>query len=267
MRHCEKMTSRYKIIFNRGFVMNEIGTLLLLSCLLLSPVVFAQEKVTFPSDDGITITADQYLKNPASAPFIVLFHQAGWSRGEYREIAPKLNQLGFNCLAVDQRSGGAVNSVTNETRRASKEAGKPTGYLDAYRDVSAAIQYAKTNLTSGNVIIWGSSYSSSLVLKYAGENPDEVDGVLAFSPGEYFSNESKTYIAGYASKIKVPVFITSSGSEKSRWNSIYSAIPGNTKRSFVPKTKGNHGSRALWNKFADSKDYWEQVESFLDQFK
>ena len=37
--------------------------------------------------------------------FIVMFHQAGWSRGEYREIAPKLVAKGYRVLAVDQRAG------------------------------------------------------------------------------------------------------------------------------------------------------------------
>jgi len=73
------------------------------------------QKVTFPSTDGLMLTADLYMPHPKTAPFIVLFHQARWSRGEYREIAPKLNEMGFNCLAMDQRSGGEVNDVKNES--------------------------------------------------------------------------------------------------------------------------------------------------------
>ena len=73
--------------------------------------------VHYKSKDGIQITADLYMSHKTSAPFIVLFHQARWSRGEYREIAPKLNKMGFNCLAVDQRSGDAVNGVENETKK------------------------------------------------------------------------------------------------------------------------------------------------------
>jgi len=62
--------------------------------------------ITFPSSDGVKITADLYiLHTDKNTPFIVLFHQAGFSRGEYREITPKLNRLGFNCMAIDQRSG------------------------------------------------------------------------------------------------------------------------------------------------------------------
>ena len=76
--------------------------------LFLSPtsVASSSETVTFPSEDGLLITADIHAPyGNGEAPIIVLFHQAGWSRGEYAEIAPWLNTLGYNCMAVDQRSG------------------------------------------------------------------------------------------------------------------------------------------------------------------
>lgn len=74
-----------------------------------------KETISFPSKDGLEITADVYFTGDKSKPWILLCHQARWSRGEYNEIAPKLNALGFNCLATDQRSGKEVNGVTNET--------------------------------------------------------------------------------------------------------------------------------------------------------
>ena len=71
-------------------------------------------QVEFPAADELMITGDLYLAHEdKSTPFIVLCHQANWSRGEYREIAPKLNELGFNCLAIDQRSGKSVNDIDN----------------------------------------------------------------------------------------------------------------------------------------------------------
>ena len=38
------------------------------------------------------------------------------------------------------------------------------------------------------------------------------------------------------------------------------------KVSFIPETKGNHGSRALWEKFSDSSEYWQAVKPFLKKF-
>jgi dienelactone hydrolase len=232
---------------------------------------FNQEKkqITFPSNDGITLTADLYIAHDKSAPFIVLFHQARWSRGEYLEIAPKLNLLGYNCMAVDLRSGGEVNGVKNLSTIEAEKAMKSTQYIDAYQDIDAAMKYAKKYFAEDKLIIWGSSYSSALTLRFAGDNPDVIDGVLSFSPGEYFKSQGKsaTYIIEGAVNITKPVFITSAKGEKNSWWNIYQAIPGDKKQYFLPESAGNHGSRALWNKFGDSMKYWDAVEEFLKTIK
>jgi len=224
------------------------------------------KKITFPSKDGLTITADTYITNPdKKTPFIVLFHQAGWSRGEYNEIAPKLNKLGFNCMAVDLRSGGSVNNVGNETTKLAKKEGKPITYIDTEQDIVASLEYARKNYADGKLIAWGSSYSAALVLKVAGDHPILVDGVVAFAPGEYFTKfgKGKTWVTESAKNITVPVFVTSAKSERGKWAPIYNSINTDTKTSYLPDTKGNHGSRALWGKFFDSPGYWEAVTRFL----
>ncbi|WP_282049918.1 alpha/beta hydrolase [Maribacter aquivivus] len=235
-------------------------TILFFVLSLSSLCMFAQKTIDFPSKDGLQITAD-YYETKGSETFILLFHQAGWSRGEYKEIAPKLNALGYSCLAIDQRSGGAVNSVTNQTNQRAVAAEKETKYLDAFQDIEATVAYVKKTYTPKKVIIWGSSYSSSLVLKYAGDHPDNIDAAMAFSPGEYFGKDD--FIKNSAANIKIPTFITSAQNEQDNWAAINEAIPTTTKVSYVPATKGNHGSRALWEKFDDNDGYWSAVKAFL----
>jgi alpha-beta hydrolase superfamily lysophospholipase len=239
--------------------------LLIILAGLLFSTTKEKEQISFPSNDGISLTADLYMMHDKSAPFIVLFHQARWSRGEYLEIAPKLNMLGYNCMAVDLRSGGEVNNVKNLSYLAAEKAMKPTQFVDAYQDIDAAMKYAGKYFAEGKLIIWGSSYSSALSLRYAGDNPDTIDGVLSFSPGEYFRNQgkTKTYIAEGAANISKPTFITSAKGEKNGWWNIYEQIPGDQKKYFLPQSAGNHGSKALWSKFGDSIQYWEAVEEFL----
>lgn len=241
-------------------------TIVLFLVTLVPKTLLAQGKTTieFPSEDNITITADLYMAHDKSAPIIVLFHQANWSRGEYNEIAPELNNMGFNCLAVDLRSGGAINNVPNLTKISAGKAMKSTQYADALPDMRAAIRHAKNNLTTDKVIIWGSSYSSALALKLAG-TMKEVDAVLAFSPAEYFVSQGKPrdFVTSDAVSIEIPVFITSAKSEKGGWWGIYVAISSDKKAHFLPETAGNHGSKALWSKFSDSNEYWKSVKSFL----
>jgi len=224
------------------------------------------ETVTFQATDGVTVTGDLYLTEDLSAPFILLCHQAGYSRGEYLEIAPKLCKLGYNCLAIDQRSGRGVNGVINETNKAAKDAGLPVAYADAYPDLEAALNYLIEQYHPGQLIAWGSSYSASLVLILAAEHPQEIQAVLAFSPGEYFSFNNQ-YISNYAANITQPVFITSARSEKQDWRGIADSISSAGCVFFVPQASGVHGSSALMEKTRNSAEYWTAVEDFLKSLR
>ncbi len=225
--------------------------------------------ISIESHDEIIISADMYfIDDNAKAPIIVLFHQAGWSRGEYKEIAPKLNTLGFNSLAVDLRSGDKVNGVSNKTASLAKASNKETRYIDALPDMIATLKFVAQKHPDNTVIAWGSSYSAALVLHIAGTHPNLLDGVLSFAPGEYFSKQGKSnkWIQQSASSINVPVFITSARAEKNNWSAIFDAIPSSSKDSFIPESKGNHGSRALWKEFSDHDAYWTATTNFLNSY-
>ena len=213
--------------------------------------------VEFESTDGLIITADHYHIDKTK-PIIVLCHQAGSSRGEYKEIAVTLNSLGFNCLAIDQRSGNAVNGVTNETNAKAVTAGKATGYNDSKQDVVSAVNWAKTYYNK-NVILWGSSYSSSLALIVAAEEIN-VEKVLAFSPGEYLS---PTVVSTSISSLNKPAFLTSAKNEKTQTSLLFNVISSTNKTQFTPTGAGNHGSQALWTSRTDHAEYWVAVKTFL----
>ena len=205
--------------------------------------------ITFAATDGLKVTARLYAPFLGDHPFVILYHQAGWSRGEYKETAFNLNAMGFNALAVDQRSGGTVNGIRNQTHARAKRKKLPTTYLDAYADMEAALSFVKQAFRPKQLLLLGSSYSAALVFRLAAEHPQAIVGVLAFSPGEYFAKlgTSATYIQGFAKQLEIPVFITSAREEKTDWQAIYDAIPGANKTAYLPTTTtGQHGSRALW---------------------
>ena len=222
--------------------------------------------VTFPTTDDLTMTADLYWTGDGNAPFILLFHQADYSRGEYLEIAPKLNALGYNCLAIDQRSGGAVNGVKNDIYQAAKAAGLQTGYTQAYPDLQSALDYVEKTYLPDQLIVWGSSYSASLALILASEHPNEISAVLAFSPGEYFKLNGKQ-VSEYAANITQPAFITSAKSEEKSWRGIADQITSDGSVFFVPEGNGRHGSSALFEKTPNYAEYWTAVEQFLASLK
>jgi pimeloyl-ACP methyl ester carboxylesterase len=150
--------------------------------------------------------------------------------------------------------------------------GKSAEYLDALPDLKAALEWARADNRKRKVILWGSSYSSSLVFIIAADNPGEVAGILAFSPGEYFANQHMIHDS--AAKIHVPVFVTSAADadEIAAAKSILAAVPGREqgkdKVQYIPKS-GVHGSSTL----RDDRDLkgaasnWDAVMAFLHQFR
>ncbi len=232
---------------------------LFLFILFVLPVfgeVAIAETVQFQAGDGVLITADRGGKG--KGPVIVLYHMAGASRGEYRDIAPRLQALGYRTLAVDQRSGGSFNGVRNET---AARFGRNPGYEAALPDIIAAGIYARRVMKAGKLAILGSSYSSSLVLVAAGDNLGFADAVLSFSPGEYFSNKHRVRKA--AAKITVPVFLTAARSEMGRVGSIARVI-NSPFVVFKPKGAGKHGASALLIK--NRAEYWAALEGFLAKY-
>jgi len=227
----------------------------------------AFKEVDFPTAGGIHAHADIYSPKKKASTLVILFHQAGWSRGEYREIAPKLVELGYQVMAVDLRSGKAVNGVPNETHRRATKKKAGTDYLDAYADLQAALKYATEKLKPQRIVVWGSSYSAALVFRLAAEHPKEVAALLAFSPGEYFQRKhGAEYVQGFAKSVKDPVFVTSSKAEREKAKPIFDAVPVEKKVLFTPASLGQHGSRALWEKSNDNDVYWAAVNAFLEEY-
>ncbi|MDP6908632.1 MAG: hypothetical protein QF371_03960 [Flavobacteriales bacterium] len=220
-------------------------------------------RVKFPSKDGVTITADMYEANP-DYPWVVLFHQAQSSRGEFKYLAPKFNRLEVNCIAVDLRSGKEANFIPNETYVLAKDNGLPTEYMDAEKDMIAAIEKAYIVAGRKPVIILGSSYSASLALKL-GIEMSEVKAVIAFSPGEYFGKDLS--IIETVSGLRKPSFITCAANEKKWTKPIANSIWSSRKIFYVPSSGGAHGASALNKETEGQADYWIQVINFIQTVK
>ena len=234
---------------------------LLLSALsmMLLTISFAQaETVQFQASDGVTVTADFNAPKADYAAVIVLFHMAGASRGEYQKIAERLNGLGYATLAVDQRSGGQINGVRNETV---KSAGGSTNFVQAIPDLVAASDWARQNTDARRVGVLGSSYSAGLVLVLSAQDKTFADAVMSFSPGEYYG--SSNYVAKELGGMQVPAFLTSARGEAGQWKPFAKKI-GSPVVEFVPKGSGRHGASALDS--GDGAEYWSALEGFLEKY-
>jgi dienelactone hydrolase len=220
----------------------------------------AAEPVTFQAADGITVHGLWY-KAPHPKALILLFHQAESSKDEYATIAPRLVQAGYSALAIDQRAGDGMFGK-NET---AEELDRKASYLEATPDMQAALEWARRQKLP--IVLWGSSYSSSLIFPLAADDPQGVIALLSFSPGEYF--DDKRMIRTAAAKVKVPVFVASTNAkeETSEADPIMAALPRSASNvRYVPE-HAVHGSSMLIAarnpKGADAN--WKAVLAFLNR--
>lgn len=226
----------------------------------IDPIVDAKP-VTLTAADGVRVFGRQVMPQGAASAMILLFHQAGSGKDEYAGIQDRLAEAGYASLAIDQRAGGSLYG-TNETVKA---LGHPGSYLEAKQDLEAALAWARRrNLP---IVLWGSSYSASLVFLVAAEHPGEVAALLAFSPGEYF--DGKPAVKPYAAKLTIPIFVTSAQDpgEIAAAKALADAAPSTDKTQFVPTQGGVHGSSTLRpdRNPSGAAAAWTAVLGFLDR--
>jgi len=246
--------------------MNRLTFLIVVVSVLLNTIdtqAQSKRRVKFPSKDGVTITADLYEANP-DYPWIVLFHQANSSRGEFKYIAPRLNKLELNCMAVDLRSGKEENFIVNETYVLARDNDLETGYLDAEKDMVTAIERAFVMSGRKRIIIFGSSYSASLALKLAKEM-SQVKAVIAFSPGEYFGKELS--VKETARGLSKPTFVACAAKEKKWTDEIANGINTSKLIYFAPSKGGDHGAKALNKETPGQTAYWINMINFVQKVK
>jgi dienelactone hydrolase len=216
------------------------------------------EPVTLTASDGVTVRGLFYNAAHPKA-LILLFHQAESSKDEYATIAPRLAEAGYSALAIDQRAGGALFG-TNETAAA---LGHKADHLEARPDLRAALDWAQTQKLP--IILWGSSYSSSLIFPLAAGDPQGIVALLSFSPGEYFGD--KLMIRSAAAKVKAPVFVASTRAEAGDADPIMAALPKSAANvRFIPE-HGVHGSSTLIaaRNPEGAEANWRAVMGFLDR--
>lgn len=226
----------------------------------LSFTVQSQQTIKLLAEDNTEITGDLYDAGP-NAPIILLCHQAGSSRGEYKNIAPRLVNMGYTCLAIDQRSGETMNGVENETYKFAVKRKQPTEYVYSEQDIVAGVDYLFEKYGK-KVTIIGSSYSASQALMVVTQT-DHIQSIIAFSPGEYFQDLG---VGNFIQYITIPVFATGAKNELNEVELLVGGLNPDRLSVFRPQGTGIHGARALDPKQCeDSEEYWKAVIAFLSE--
>ena len=213
------------------------------------------EEITFRSIDGLEVTADLFETGNRSDPILFLFHQSASSRGEFRTTAPTFVDNGFNVMAVDLRWGHedfwnfipnktaeryGTKAIMDEVDAGNRDRLWPT-IMDSYLDMVSALDWAYMNDFTGKRLVAGSSASALLVFQVPQHR--DIDGILAFSPGEYHDDDS-TLVQTWASDLSVPVYIAAGVDEEAMTRPIFEAVSTASKTHYQAEV-GPHGASML----------------------
>lgn len=209
--------------------------LILLSLPALS---LAGEPLTLHTAEGVAVYGTLSRAQPHGRSIALLFHQARANRHEYDSVVPALQKLGFDTLAIDQRSGGNLFGGDNETVA---KLGASADYLTALPDLEAALAWARAQHYA-RIVAVGSSYSSSLVIVLAAKQPPGLSAIASFSPGEYF--DDKNLIKRAAAKVTLPFYITTDPDEAGNVAEVLRDAHGANIVHYQPKV-GVHGASTL----------------------
>ncbi|MFS8083207.1 MAG: alpha/beta hydrolase [Ginsengibacter sp.] len=228
-----------------------------LFALMGSGSVLAGDAVTLRAADSVAVHGTVTHAKAHNDKVLLLFHQAHANRHEYDSLIAGFNKLGYDTLAIDQRSGGDLFNGHNATVQT---LGKSADYLDAAPDLDAALVWARGQ-HYGNIVAVGSSYSSALVILLAAKQPQGLTAIASFSPGEYF--DDKNLIKNAAAKVTVPFYITTDPEEASNVTEVLTRAKGSNIEHYEP-TAGVHGASTLVEA-RDPTGYAANMKSF-EQF-
>lgn len=218
--------------------------------------------VTLTAADDVKVFGTLSTAKEDNDRIILLFHQARSNRHEYDPIAPQLNELGFDTLAIDQRSGGTMWEHDNETVKA---LGDSTEYLYALPDLQAAVDWA-VEKNYKTIVTVGSSYSAALSFILAKSNADELTAIASFSPGEYLGKPD--LVKDAAAEVKLPVYVTAGAEEdeQSRVDEVLSRTDADKIVRHKP-TAGVHGASTLREdkNEAGAAENFAEFKAFLEK--
>lgn len=137
------------------------------------------KRISLKTSDGKSISADYYqIVGKRDAPAVILAHMMPSTKESWREFAKKLNEAGFQAMAIDFRGHG-------------ESEGGPEGFLDfsdsehqeSIKDIESAAEFFLVReVPFGKMAFVGASIGANLSLQFQSKHP-EVKASVLLSPG------------------------------------------------------------------------------------
>jgi pimeloyl-ACP methyl ester carboxylesterase len=125
----------------------------------------ASQRVSFRTDDGLTLAATWYEPSSRPAPAVIFIHMLQRSRHDWDQVATQMAAEGIGGLALDLRGHG-------------ESPGSPQDYAGMVQDVRAARRFLSSRADVMRIGIAGASIGASLAALASADDPSVVSLAL-----------------------------------------------------------------------------------------
>jgi alpha-beta hydrolase superfamily lysophospholipase len=154
----------------------------------------ATQRVSFRTDDGVSLSATWYEPSTRVGPAVVLVHMLHRSRRDWDAFASRLASEGIGALAIDLRGHGDSQAWAP---------GEPADYSALVQDVRAARKFlsARSDVQPTRIGIAGASLGANLAVLEAAGDP-AVASLALLSPSlDYRGLRIETAVRKFAHPI------------------------------------------------------------------
>ena len=158
--------------------------------------VYAVEQVSFPTIDGIEISAlfgalDGVTKNRT----VILVHELGAGKEQWLQnttLFLDLLEAGYNVLAIDLRGHGGTSLPDGRLQISLED------LENSYLDVSAAVGWlqARPEVDAGRVAVVGDGVGGNVAFVIMGAIPQRIKAAVALSPGIWVGQDALPAVIG-----------------------------------------------------------------------
>jgi dienelactone hydrolase len=179
--------------------------LLLASIAGVSVYTAPTQRVTFRTDDGVTLAATWYEPSSRPAPAVILVHMLHRSRRDWDSVAHRLAGEGIGALAIDLRGHG------DSPRSLMPDANTENAYAPMLQDLKAARRYlaGRYDVQPGRIGVAGASIGANLAVLAAGADPSLMSLALLSPSLDYRGLR----IEPVAKKIRTPILLAASADD------------------------------------------------------
>lgn len=192
------------------------------------------QRVSFRTDDGVTIAATWYEPSSRPAPAVVLVHMLQRSRRDWDGLASRLAAAGIGALAIDLRGHGESSAAA---------AGESSGYADLVQDVRAARRFlaSRPDVIPSRIGIAGASLGANLAALAAADGA--FASVALLSPSlDYRGLRIEAAVRKYGSR---PMLLVSSDDDPYARRSALDLQKTGASRELLSLVGAGHGTNML----------------------